>query len=95
MVSNHLRKAKALNGNVQHKPSGTGPKRDDQLKELSNLLKTGQYVEGTEEHTAILEAISTRKEELAKTRATKGASSKAPVIDTSVLPAELQDLAIS
>jgi len=93
LVTNHLRKAKPLNGNVAYKASGTGPKRDERLRELNNLIKCGKFDEGTEEHDAIVQAIADRKAELAKKKSTERTKSKASQIDTSVLPAELQGLA--
>jgi len=90
LVINHLRKCKALNGNITYTPSGTGPKRDERLRELNNLLKSGGYAAGTEEYEAIEEAIETRKQTLAAKKTTAKSAAKASNIDVSVLPAELQ-----
>jgi len=93
LVSNHLRKHKLLNGNIGYKPTGIGPKRDERLRELNNLVKCGKFEEGTSEYDAIIEAIATRKQELATQKSTSRTKSKAAQIDTSVLPAALQGLA--
>lgn len=90
LVINHLRKSKALNGNTTYTPSGTGPKRDERLRELNNLLKSGNYAVDTEEYEAIEEAIETRKQILASTKSTAKSTAKKFDIDASVLPTELQ-----
>ena len=92
LVDNHLRKHKSLNGNFKYEASGNGPKRDERLRELNNLLKSGQFAEGTEDHTAIVDAIVVRKQELVNAKSAKRTQGKATPIDTSVLPPELQGL---
>lgn len=92
LVTNHLRKCKQLNGNVNYKASGTGPKRDERLRELNKVLASGDYVEGTEEFIAVQEAIAFRKNELAQAKAQAKAKVKVSEIDMSVLPPDLQGL---
>jgi transcription termination factor NusB len=68
MVSNHLRKAKELNGGSTYAPQSTGRgSRDGQISELNKLLKT--YSEGSAEYTQIVDAITSRKNELASEKA--------------------------
>ena len=90
LVTNHLRKCKQLNGNVKYEASGTGPKRDERLRELGKILASGQYEKGTEEFEAIEEAIVFRKNELAQSKGK--AKVKISEIDMSVLPIGLQDI---
>lgn len=96
MVSNHLRKAKELNGGSVYNPQSTGRgSRDPQISELNKLLKT--YSEGSEEFTQIVEAINARKEELASVRSEQMKAKKKQKelnsIDFDALPEGLQHLA--
>ena len=96
MVSNHLRKAKELNGGVKYNPQSTGRgSRDPQISELNKLLKT--YSEDAPEYTQIQEAINERKAVLAAERAAKAAENKKQKnlssIDINALPEELKNLA--
>jgi hypothetical protein len=92
LVSNHLRKCKLLNGNVKYVASGTGPKRDERLRELNKILASGDYVEGSEQYVAIQEAITTRKSELSAAKSAAKSVVKASEIDTSVLSPEMQGM---
>ncbi len=93
MVSNHIRKAKELNGGSKYSPTSKGRgTRDSKLSALRKLLQN--YDEGTLEHTEIQEAITTRKSELQATTATTIKSQKT-TIDTSDLPDDLRELANS
>lgn len=94
LVSNHLRKCKLLNGNVKYEASGTGPKRDERLRELNKVLSSGNYVEGTEEFVAIQEAIAFRKTEISQTKAAAKSKVTTSDIDVSVLSPELQGLVL-
>jgi hypothetical protein len=96
MVSNHLRKAKELNGNQKYTPESTGRgSRDPQISELNKLLKT--YTEGTPEFNQIVEAINARKSELASERAealkAKKKEKELSSIDMDALPEGLKHLA--
>ena len=96
MVSNHLRKARELNGNVNHSPLSSGRgSRDPQISELTKLLKT--YSDDSEEYKQVIIAINARKTELtAEKNEQAKATKKQKVsynIDFSVLPEGLQHLA--
>lgn len=96
MVSNHLRKAKELNGGSTYSPQTSGRgSRDDQIVELNKLLKT--YSEGSEEYNQILDAINSRKAELsAEKTATVKEKRKAKElasINMEALPENLRSLA--
>ena len=92
LVTNHLRKCKQLNGNVKYEASGNGPKRDERLRELNKVLASGNYVEGSDEFTAIQEAIAFRKTELIQAKAASASKVKASEIDMSVLPHGLREI---
>jgi len=93
MVSNHIRKAKELNGGTQYSPTATGRgSRDAKLSALSKLLNT--YNEGTPEHTEIKQAIVQRRAEL-KASVPKTSKMKKQTIDVSDLPDDLKELANS
>lgn len=84
LVSNHFRKDKRLNGNVQYVPKNPGSRpTDSQLRELRKLL--GNYEEGTEEFTMVQEAIAKREGEIASTKST------AKPVDYSAIPADLRE----
>ena len=89
MVSNHMRKAKELNGGTPYKSTKTGTKRDTKLLNLNRLLVN--FTKGTPEHTEIKEAIEARQKELKVTKKKEKKLSK-NAIDTSILPAELVDI---
>lgn len=96
MVSNHLRKAKELNGGVTYSPQSTGRgSRDAQISELHKLLKT--YEEGTEEFNQIMNAIETRKTEIAAEKDSivkeKKKAKEFSSINLNALPENLKDLA--
>lgn len=96
MVSNHMRKAKELNGGNTYSPQTSGKgSRDPQVAELSKLLKT--YTEGTDEYNQILSAIESRKEEIAAEKAAAAKEKKKQKelssINMDSLPENLQDLA--
>lgn len=96
MVSNHLRKAKELNGGNTYAPQSTGRgSRDPQISELNKLIKT--YTEGTEEYNQIVTAIEARKAELAVERNSAAKERKKAKelssINMDVLPEGLKDLA--
>lgn len=96
MVSNHLRKAKELNGGTPYNPQSTGRgSRDPQISELNKLLKT--YNEGTEEFNQIVTAIESRKSELAAERASAAKQKKKAKelnsLDMNALPENLKGLA--
>ena len=96
MVSNHLRKAKELNGGNTYSPQSTGRgSRDPQISELNKLLKT--YTEGTDEYGQIVTAIEARKSELAAERAVAAKERKKAKeissINMDVLPEGLKNLA--
>ena len=96
MVSNHLRKAKDLNGGKAYVPESSGRgSRDAQIQELNKLLKT--YTEGSDEYIQIVEAINTRKSVLASERAEAAKAKKKQKdlnsIDFDALPEGLQHLA--
>jgi vacuolar-type H+-ATPase subunit I/STV1 len=98
MVSNHLRKAKELNGGETYVPQSTGRgSRDAQISELNKLLKT--YAEGTEEYNQILDAISSRKTEIAAEKAElskeKRKAKELSSINMEALPDSLKSLANS
>lgn len=98
MVSNHLRKAKELNGGESYVPQSTGRgSRDETITELNKLLKT--YAEGTEEYKQILEAISSRKNEIAAEKAVvykeKRKAKELSSINLEALPESLKTLATS
>lgn len=98
MVSNHLRKAKELNGGSAYVPQSTGRgSRDAQISELNKLLKT--YAEGTEEYNQISDAIASRKSEISAEKA-EVAKEKRKVkelssINMDALPENLKSLATS
>lgn len=96
MVSNHLRKAKDLNGGKPYQPQSTGRgSRDPQISELNKLLST--YEKNTEEYTQILQAIEERKTLLAEQKAAKQKENKKQKnlksINFDALPENLQNLA--
>ena len=96
MVSNHLRKAKELNGGSTYAPQSTGRgSRDAQISELNKLLKT--YSEGSAEYGQILDAISSRKAELASEKAEtfkeKKKVKELSSINMEALPENLRSLA--
>ena len=98
MVSNHLRKAKELNGGETYVPQSTGRgSRDTQISELNKLLKT--YAEGTEEYNQILNAITSRKNEIAAEKAEvskeKRKAKELSSINMDALPESLKTLATS
>jgi len=86
LISNHLRKAKELNGGVQYKPTNPGSRsgqQDPQIKEARKLAKT--FEEGSKQYTQIMSFISGRQAEI---KAEKAKVS----IDVESLPEELRDL---
>lgn len=96
MVSNHFRKSKELNGGNSYTPQSTGRgSRDSQISELNKLLKT--FPEGSDEYNQVVTAIGSRKTELASLKAEsakeKRKQKELASIDTSALPAHLQNLA--
>jgi len=96
MVSNHLRKAKELNGGTQYTAQSSGRgSRDPQISELNKLLKT--YSEGTDEFNQIVSAIESRKAEFTAERTEQNKSKKKAKelssIDMDVLPEGLKELA--
>lgn len=96
MVSNHLRKAKELNGGATYAPQSTGRgSRDGQISELNKLLKT--YKEGTEEYNQILDAITSRKTEISADKAVvlkeKRKAKELSSINMEALPENLRSLA--
>jgi hypothetical protein len=96
MVSNHLRKAKELNGGSKYEPQSTGRgSRDPQISELNKLLNT--YDKGTSEYSQIVEAIEARKAVLAEQKAEAAKAKKKEKelqsINFDALPADLQNLA--
>lgn len=96
MVSNHLRKAKELNGGSSYTPQSTGRgSRDGQISELNKLLKT--FAEGTEEYNQILDAINSRKHELTADKAVFSKEKKKvkelSSINMDALPESLKSLA--
>lgn len=98
MISNHFRKSKELNGGNSYMPQSAGRgSRDSQISELNKLLKT--FKEGSEEHSQVVLAISSRKAELASIKATalkeKRKQKELASIDTNALPTHLQNLANS
>lgn len=99
MVSNHLRKAKELNGGETYVPQSTGRgSKDPQIAELSKLLKT--YAEGSEQYSQVLSAIESRKAELnafkvAAAKENKPKKASVPSINMDVLPESLKQLANS
>jgi hypothetical protein len=98
MVSNHLRKAKELNGGSAYIPQSTGRgSRDATISELNKLLKT--YAEGTEEYNQILDAVSTRKNEMFAEKAIiskeKKKAKELSSINMDALPESLKNLANS
>jgi len=95
MVSNHLRKAKELNGGASYEPKNGGGKRDQQVLELSKLLKT--LPENSEEFNQVVEAIAARKLEIGfiqKERKPKKLVKPNP-INMEMLPESLRILAES
>jgi len=98
MVSNHFRKSKELNGGNSYTPQSAGRgSRDSQISELNKLLKT--FPEGSEEYEQVVLAIGSRKNELAslkvKVAKEKRKQKELAAINTSALPAHLQNLANS
>lgn len=93
MINNYFRRDTALNGGVPYTPSKEGSPRDSQLKALNQLLNSGKVVEGDANFIKITNQIEVRKQQLAAERAAKKASASIGTIDTSVLPADLQELA--
>ena len=94
MIDNHFRKAKELNGGVKYTPASPGKgRRDPQLSALRKLVT--QYAEGTDEFVRVTGAIETRETELVEERKIAAATRKREValsnIDTSILPADLQE----
>lgn len=86
LISNHLRKAKELNGGVQYKPTNPGSRsgqQDPQIKASRQLLKT--LVEGSAEHTKVSSFINGKIEAIK-------AEKKKTEIDVEALPEELRDL---
>lgn len=97
MIDNHFRKSKELNGGSKYSASSTGTgrgSRDAQLTALKKLAKS--YAEGSAEQSKVLSAISIREQQLSEERAANAVAKKTARsmknIDTSVLPAELQNL---
>ena len=94
MICNHLKKAKELNGGLTYKPNSSSKqstlpvKDDDQMKELSKLLKV--YREGSDLHTEVLRLIEAKKASLKtdKTQKTNG-------IDVQIVPEEFKNFANS
>ena len=98
MVSNHFRKAKELNGGSTYSAQATGRgSRDEQVSELSKLLKT--FKPESSEFEQISAAIVARKAEIAVTKAeqTKERKKKKELssINTDALPEGLKGLANS
>lgn len=90
MVDNHLRKSRILNGGNTYKPTGTGSKRDPQLRELNKLLKT--FEPGTDNHNKVLQHIDTRTQQIVAEKTQKQAASARASIDTSILPDNLASM---
>ena len=96
MICNHLKKAKELNGDITYKPSSSSSskvqksssKDDDQIKELTKLLKV--YREGSDLHTEVLTLIEAKK-------AASKASNKKNTngIDVQIVPEEFKNFANS
>jgi len=84
MVSNHFRKAKELNGGSSYKPTiSRKVKSDDTLTTLNIMLN--KCVDGTDEHAKVVEAINTRKGEIAAAK-----NKNTYDIDVTVLPDDLK-----
>ena len=93
MVSNHIRKAKELNGGTTYSAQAKGRgSRDPKLSALRKLLDT--YTPGSTEHQEIQEAITERRAELRASLPQRTESKKLNV-DISDLPEDLQELANS
>ena len=89
MVSNHIRKAKELNGGTPYAPATKGRgTRDSELSALNTLLS--KYDEGTTEYNDVMTHINQRKVEISSERSAKRT---AKTLDVSFLPQDLQDLA--
>ena len=93
MINNYFRRDTNLNGGESYKPSKEGAPRDKQLKVLNQLLNSGKFPKGSDKYEKIINQIEFRKTELADIRAARKASASIGTIDTSVLPADLQELA--
>ena len=98
MVSNHLRKSKELNGGSSYVPQSVGRgSRDSQVSELNKLLKS--YAEGSEEYNQIIDAISSRKQELTSEKTDvikeKKKARDLSSINMDALPESLKNLANS
>jgi len=89
MISNHIRKAKELNGGTYTTQASGRGHRDQKLSTLNRLRDT--YEEDSEEYNTITEAIIERQSELAEQ---KMKASKRQLIDISLLPEDLHDLAL-
>lgn len=89
MVSNHIRKAKELNGGEQYQSTSSGKgTRDPKLSALKKLLVN--YDESTAEHVEIQAAITARLVEL---KAAMKPKSKKSTILIDDLPQDLKELA--
>ena len=96
LVSNHIRKAKELNGGQSYRPETTNAgKNDERLRELSKLLKTVE--KESDDYKQISFAILERKTELGVTVSTprprKKKEAKEIVIDINALPESLRAFA--
>lgn len=87
MVDNHFRKSKALNGGNTYKATGTGAKRDPQLKELTKLLKT--FEPGTENYSKVQGHIEQRAAQLQAEKGARSAAAVRETINTDILPEHL------
>jgi hypothetical protein len=90
MVDNHLRKSKILNGGSTYKPSGTGSKRDPQLRELNKLLKT--FEPGSDNFSKVQQHIAARTEQIQTEKSQQQVANVRASIDTSVLPDSLASM---
>jgi hypothetical protein len=88
VISNYLRKAKELNGGKKYVAQSVG--RGSRDPKLSQLLKLqSEYNVDTQEYKEVATAIIERRAELTTTKV----KVKKQLIDTSILPDDLQDLA--
>jgi hypothetical protein len=82
LTSNWLKKDLRLNGGIKHTAKNPGSRTGSSDPELKSLTALYSTLETDEEKTEVMGYITARKQTLT--------AAKAPVIDYSVLPAELQ-----
>ena len=92
LVNNHIRRAKELNGSIVYKSSKVGSIRDSQIREMTKLLESSNYPEGSEQRASIQSSIATRTAMLQSEKVAKRATTVAASIDMSVLPDNITDL---